>query len=69
MLGRLETKHVVSTWVGEPSLERGGRRKKYYRLEPAGARALAHSHLKLGRMAAGLETEIESLASAMERSS
>src|SRR5688572_6992089 len=39
-LDRLERKGLVASWVGEPTPERGGRRKKYYRLEPVGAEAL-----------------------------
>ena len=65
VLGRLETKGMVSAQVGEPTAERGGRRKKFYRLEVAGERALAASQLALRNMAAGLEGKLEAL---MERS-
>ena len=53
-LERLETKGYVSTIVGEPTAERGGRRKKFFRLEPAGSRALKHSLRALDRMTADL---------------
>ena len=42
-LRRLEAKGYVSTALGEPSPERGGRAKRYLRLEPAGAEALTRS--------------------------
>ncbi len=38
-LDRMEKKGFVSSWMGDPTPERGGRRKKYYRLEALGARA------------------------------
>src|ERR1043166_3428014 len=40
---RLETKGFVAAWVGEPTPERGGRRKKHYRGTGAGRRALGRS--------------------------
>lgn len=42
-LRRLKAKGHVSTTMGEPSPERGGRAKRYFRLEPAGAEALERS--------------------------
>ncbi len=62
ILARLEQKGFVSSRVGEPTPERGGRRKKHYRMEPLGARALGQSHRALRDMAAGLEDELETLA-------
>ena len=40
--------------VADATHARGGRRKKYYRLEPAGAEALRQSYSEIQRMAAGL---------------
>ena len=40
-LDRLSARGLVSSRLGEPTAERGGRRKRLYRLEPAGARAVA----------------------------
>ena len=57
-LGRLEQKGYVSSRVGEPTPERGGRRKKYIRLEPKGARALNASYRTLQRMTRGLEPRL-----------
>lgn len=42
-LRRLEAKGYVSTVLGEPTAERGGRAKRYFRLEAAGAEALIRS--------------------------
>lgn len=39
-LERLERRGLVSSRFGDPTPERGGKRKKFYRLEPAGATAL-----------------------------
>jgi DNA-binding PadR family transcriptional regulator len=42
-LDRLQSKGLVSSRMGQPTAERGGRRKRLYRLRPAGARALRQS--------------------------
>ena len=42
-LRRLKAKGYVATSMGEPSAERGGRAKRYFRLEAAGAEALERS--------------------------
>lgn len=42
-LRRLAAKGYVSTVLGEPTKERGGRAKRYFRLEAAGAEALIRS--------------------------
>ena len=60
-LGRLERKGYVSTRVGPPTAERGGRRKKLYRLEPLGVRALKQSFASIRRMTQDLGPELESL--------
>lgn len=51
---RLSEQGLVTSRFGETTPQRGGRRKKYYRLEPAGAEALQRSYETLTRMAAGL---------------
>src|SRR6202023_1409725 len=38
-LDRLERKGFVSSWWGEPTAERGGRRKRLYKIEASGAKA------------------------------
>lgn len=40
-LGRLEDKGYVSSYQGDPTPERGGRAKRFFKLEGAGSRALA----------------------------
>ncbi|MGD2067853.1 MAG: PadR family transcriptional regulator [Gemmatimonadota bacterium] len=42
-LDRLREQGLVSSWVGDPTPERGGRRKRLYRLEPEGLEALDRS--------------------------
>jgi PadR family transcriptional regulator PadR len=42
-LDRLEDKGYVASWLAEPTPERGGRSKRFYRLEALGERALRES--------------------------
>ena len=42
-LDRLEDKGLISSWLSDPTPERGGRSKRYYRLEALGERALRES--------------------------
>ena len=39
-LDRLERKGFVSSWIGEATPERGGRAKRYFKIEAPGATAL-----------------------------
>lgn len=58
-LERLEARGLVrSTW-GEPTAERGGKRKKFYRIEPLGMKALSRSYTALQQMARGLAPKLE----------
>lgn len=54
-LDRLEQKGFVKSWTGEPTPERGGRAKKFYRLTAAGKMALKETnraiHLLSGELA------------------
>lgn len=52
-LERLETRGLVSSHWGEPTAERGGKRKRFYRLKPAGREALARSWRAMRAMARG----------------
>jgi len=61
-LERLEDKGLAASTVGEPTAERGGRRKKYFRVQPAGRRALAASLASLRRMTDGLARDLDPLA-------
>jgi PadR family transcriptional regulator PadR len=60
-LERLEEKGLVTSRIGEPTKKRGGRRKKYYVLEPKGADALARSYREFRGMIAGLEARLKKL--------
>jgi PadR family transcriptional regulator len=42
-LDRLEDKGFIASWLSDPTPERGGRAKRYYRLEAVGQRALEES--------------------------
>ena len=54
-LQRLEEKGYVSSRLGEPLPERGGRARTYFKVEPPGMEALKHTYGALKRMAAGLK--------------
>ncbi len=55
-LERLETKRYVSSFAGDPTPERGGRAKRFFRIESDGQRALRDSQEAMRRMTAGLKT-------------
>ena len=55
---RMERRGYVSSWLGEATSVRGGKRKRYYRLEPAGRAALYRAQAALRRMAEGLAGEL-----------
>ena len=57
-LGRLEAKGMLDVTVAPPTGERGGRRKKLYRLNPAGIAAARGSLSDLKQLARGLEPEL-----------
>lgn len=42
-LARMETKGLVSSRVGEATPERGGRAKRYFRVEASGVRAMSQA--------------------------
>lgn len=56
-LARLESKGFVSHSMGDPEPERGGRAKKFFRVEAAGREALERTHETLRRMREGLEID------------
>lgn len=58
-LDRLERQGLVRSGLGDPTPERGGRAKRYFRLEPAGARALAHARDVLDALWEGLELDVD----------
>ena len=60
-LERLEQKRLVQSWIGEPTAQRGGRRRRHFGLQPTGARALKLAHRAYRGMIAGLERELKAL--------
>jgi DNA-binding PadR family transcriptional regulator len=60
-LDRLERRGFVSSRLGEPTPERGGRRKRLYRLQPAGERVLARVYESLQQMASGVSTRLRTV--------
>ena len=60
-LARLERKGMVVSYVGMPSRERGGRRRKHYLMHDPGQRALGRAYRALQAMSAGIEKQIEAL--------
>jgi DNA-binding PadR family transcriptional regulator len=54
-LDRLEAKGYVSSWFSDPVPERGGRSKRYFRMEPLGLRALAQTQRELTAMWDGVD--------------
>ena len=60
-LDRLEQKGLVRSWIGEPTPQRGGRRRKHFELLPLGARALKLAHNAYAGMTGGLERRLKAL--------
>lgn len=57
-LDRLEGKGLLKSWVGDPTPQRGGRRRKFYALRPSGVAALRQAYRALSAMADGLESRL-----------
>lgn len=57
-LERLERRGLVTSWLGESTPVRGGKRKRYYRLEPAGRESLRRAQEELRRMTEGLAAHL-----------
>jgi PadR family transcriptional regulator PadR len=60
-LGRLEEKKMVASYVGNPTHERGGRRRRHYLIDTDGERALGRAYRSMLAMAAGYEAHIAAL--------
>ena len=58
-LRRLEKHGVVSSRLSEPVAERGGRPRRYFRVEPTGLELLRDSRRSIDQMWAGLEGLLE----------
>lgn len=60
-LERLEQKGLVQSRIGEPTPQRGGRRRKHFELRPLGARAVRAAYEAVTGMAAGIERRLKAL--------
>ena len=49
-LDRLDRKGYVTSWMGEPTSERGGKAKRCFKLTPSGKQALAAAESAVARM-------------------
>ena len=56
-LDRLERRGLVTSRVGEPTRERGGRAKRYFTLEPDGVAALRRARHALDSLWEGLKLD------------
>jgi DNA-binding PadR family transcriptional regulator len=57
-LDRMEKRGLVDSRLGEPTAQRGGKRKRLYTLQPAGERALARVYESLRLMANGVAARL-----------
>src|SRR3954447_10183000 len=64
-LDRLEAKRMVCSYVGTPSRQRGGRRRKHYLLDTAGQRALLRAYRTFLAVIAALQPELDALAASL----
>ena len=53
-LDRLEAKGLVHSWFADPTPQRGGRSKRYFKLLPRGEQALSESRAMFDRMWQGV---------------
>jgi PadR family transcriptional regulator PadR len=61
-LERLERKGLVRSRIGEPTPERGGRRRRHVELLPLGARSLRDAYRAITGMTAGIERRLKTLS-------
>lgn len=62
VLDRLEAKGLVQAWIGDSTPDRGGRRRKVYRMLPEGARELRAWYQGIRQIAAGSLVRLDELA-------
>jgi PadR family transcriptional regulator PadR len=60
-LGRLEKKKMIASYVGLPTRERGGRRRRHYLIDKVGERALGRVYRSLRAMNDGIEQTLAAL--------
>ena len=61
-LERLEDKGLIASRLGPSTAERGGRRKKFFQIQPAGRQSLNGALASLRRMTHGLAPELDPLS-------
>ncbi len=54
-LDRMEDKGFVTSWLSEPTAERGGRSRRHYKLKNAGSKALRESAITAKRICEEVE--------------
>lgn len=64
-LDRLERKGFVSSWQGEATPERGGRAKRYFRVEGAGVSALNETYEARSKLMDGVDLGVDPLGDAV----
>jgi DNA-binding PadR family transcriptional regulator len=60
-LGRLAKKKLVASYVGLPTHQRGGRRRRHYLIDKPGERALGRAWRALRAMSEGIESTVADL--------
>src|SRR5262245_19222295 len=58
-LDRLEAKGLLRSWIGDPTPQRGGRRRRFHALTPAGEAALRQAYRAFTAMADGFHARLE----------
>ena len=61
-LDRMEDKGLISSWLSEPTKERGGRSRRHYRIEKSGAKALRESARTAQRLVETITQNLGGLA-------
>ena len=60
-LGRLEAKKMIVSYVGNPTPQRGGRRRRHYLIDAEGQKALGRAYRAFAAMAEGIEPQLAAL--------
>ncbi len=60
-LARLERKKMIVSYVGNPTSQRGGRRRRHYLIKTEGEQALGRAYRAFVSMAEGFERELAGL--------
>ena len=63
-LDRLERKGFIRSWQGEATPERGGRAKRYFRVEGSGVQALNETRATRNRLTEGVDFGLDPIGGA-----